>query len=124
MGILDRWHEARGTVMRKEFEDAMARMKNANEPARRAFLNNIHQTIDEIVAFHTSASSSERRQFLKQCVRSATDMWNRGDWPSALGFGISCLHAESRFVPGDDAAYVREQTERLVKEAQALFEAA
>lgn len=124
MGIFDRWHEARGTVMRKEFEDAMARMRNANEPARRAFLNNIHQTIDDIVAFYTPASPSERRQFLKQSVNSAGDMWNQGDWPSALGLGISCLHAESRFVPGDDAAYVRQQTERLIREAAAVFETA
>jgi hypothetical protein len=45
-------------------------------------------------------------------------MWNSGDWPSALGVGISCLNAESRFLPGADASYVKQGTDRIIKEAK------
>jgi hypothetical protein len=117
VGILDMWREARGAVLRKEYEDTMARMRDANAPAKAAFLNNIHQTIDHVVDTYSSASKVERKAFLAQARKSCLEMWNSGDWPSSLGLAVSCLHAESRFVPGDDAAYVRRETSRLIKEA-------
>ena len=118
MGILDMWREARGSVMRKEYEDAMARMQGANAPARSAFLNNIHQTIGEMITAYASTSKSERKTLVKDLRKAMLEMWNSGDWPSALGLGISCLNAESRLVPGDDAAYVRLETDKLIKEAE------
>lgn len=60
MSILDRWREARGNVMRKELEDAMARMRGANESARSAFFNNVDQTIGHLkkcMAQHQQASA-------------------------------------------------------------------
>jgi hypothetical protein len=118
MGILDMWRQARGSAMRKEYEDAMARMRDANQHARAAFLNNIEQTVDEVVRSYSAASPSDRKALLKQLHDAARSMWTSGDWPSALGLGISSLNAESRFVPGDDAAYVRAETDRLVQEAR------
>jgi hypothetical protein len=117
VGIVDMWRQARGAVMRKEYEDVMARMQGANEAAKSAFLNNVRQTIDAVVAVYTSASKSERKEILKELVRETKRMWASGDWPSALGLSISCLNAESRFVPGEDAAYVRLETDRIVHEA-------
>ena len=55
------WREARGSVLRKEYEDAMARMRDANRQARSAFLNNIHQTVDEVVASYSAASPAPER---------------------------------------------------------------
>lgn len=117
MGILDMWRQARGAVLRREYDDAMFRMRDANDSARAAFLNNLAQTIDSVVATYSSASKSERKALLKQMRDVARDMWASGDWPSALGLGISCLNAESRFIPGADAAYVKFETDRLIKEA-------
>jgi hypothetical protein len=119
VGILDKWREARGAVIRKEYEDVIARMRGANPAARSAFLNNIHQTIDQVIGRYSSASKSERKVFLESMRKSSLEMWNSGDWPSALGLGISCLNAQSRFVSGDDAAYVKRETDRLIKEAEA-----
>jgi len=116
VGILQMWREARGGVLRREYEDAMARMCDANPAARSAFLNNIHQTI-YVIEFYSSASKSERKAFLKEMRKAGIDMWNSGDWPSALGLGISCLNAQCRFVPGDDAVYVKLETDRLINEA-------
>lgn len=121
VSIFNIWREGRGGVMRKEFEDAMTRMKGANGAARAAFLNNVSQTCSEVNAFYASASGPERKAFLKQARESSRQMWASGDWPSALGLAIALLNAESRFVPGDDAAYVRIQTHRIIKEAATLI---
>jgi hypothetical protein len=117
VGILDMWREARGAVLRKEYEDIMARMRDANPAAKSAFLNNVHQSIDHTIGFYSSASVPGRKAFLKKMRKTSLEMWCKGDWPSALGLGISCLNAESRFVPGDDAAYVKLETDRIIKEA-------
>lgn len=117
MGILDLWREARGVVLRKEYEDTMARIRDANPTARAAFLNNVHQTTDHAIGIYSSASVAGRKAFLKKMHEACLEMWRRGDWPSALGLAISCLNAESRFVPGDDAAYVKIETDRIIKEA-------
>lgn len=118
MSIFSMWREARGAVMRKEFEDAMARMRGANQYALRGFHNNINQTASDIVEAYTSASTSDRKRLLKEARKQADEMWRNEYWPEALGLAISCLNAESRFVPGDDAAFVRRETDRLIKEAE------
>jgi hypothetical protein len=48
MGLLDMWGQARGAVMRKEYENILARMEDANAPAWRAFLNNVVRGIDAL----------------------------------------------------------------------------
>jgi hypothetical protein len=111
------WREARGAVLRREYEDTMARMRGANQDARAAFLNNINQTIEHVVAVYSAASESEREALLNDARTSALEMWNSGDWPSSLGLVISCLNAESRFTPGADAFYVKLATDQLIKEA-------
>ena len=120
VGIIDKWHEARGAILRKEFADVMARMRDANPAARSAFLNNVHQTIDRVIGFYSSASVPGRKAFLQKMRKACLRSWNSGDWPTALGLVISCLNAESRFIPGEDAAYVKLETDRIVKEASEL----
>lgn len=121
VGILDMRREARAAILRKEFDDVMGRMRNANPADRSAFLNRVHQTIDHVIGFYSSASVPRRKAFLKKMRRVSLALWNSGDWPSALGLGISCLNAESRFVPGEDAAYVKIETDRIVTEASEVL---
>ena len=78
--ILDMWRHARGAVLRSEYEDAMARMRDANDAAKSAFLNNIHQTIEHVVAVYSVASESERKALFEDARTSALEMWNSGDW--------------------------------------------
>ncbi len=115
--MLDRWREGRGAVLRKEYDDIMGRMRDADESARAAFLAHIHHTIDHVIGYYCSASMSRRKAFLEKMRKTSLAMWKSGDWPSALGLGISCLNAQSRVVPGDDAAYVRQATDLLINEA-------
>jgi hypothetical protein len=122
MGLFDMWREARGNVMRKELEDVIARIQSANAPAMNAFYNNVDQTIETLREAYRPASNSDRKALLKECRRSFTEMWNRGDWPSALGLGISALNVEAEFVPGKDAAYVKAETDRIIQKAIAHFQ--
>ena len=119
MGLIDMWRPARGAVMRKQYHDAMTRIYVANRSAISAFLNNVNQTIDGVRETYSSASESERQVFLKEIRALAREMWAAGDWPSALGLGISALNAESRYVSGEDAAYVKRETDRIVRDAAA-----
>ena len=97
----DLFEEARGGVMRKEFEDAMARIGAAN---RWAVYNIVQQTIGPLREAYGAASAHRREAILEECRKSATEMWNSGDWPPALGLCISCLNIESESLPGKDAA--------------------
>src|SRR5215467_7835004 len=81
------WHEARGSVLRQQFDDAMMRIKVANYPAMRGFYGNIEGTIEELREAYRPASSNERKAILEHCRKSMHRMWNQGDWPSALGLG-------------------------------------
>jgi hypothetical protein len=109
--------EARGGVLRREYEDAMARMRDADDAAKSAFLKNIYQTSEHVIDFCSAASEPERKAFLEDARKAALEMWNSGDWPSSVGLAISCLNAESRFTPGADAFYVKLATDELIKEA-------
>ena len=122
MGIFDMWRWARGKVMRQEFEDTMALIPNPNESAKRKFLNNVHATIEPLKERYGPASASERKAMLKQCRKSASQMWDSGDWPSALGLSVSALNVESEYVPGEDAAFVKAETDKIIAEAAAMFE--
>jgi len=117
MGNLNMWREARATVMRKEFEDAIAKAPGPKAPARFAFLYNVTQTHGAMLILYSAASPSERRAILRGALKAATSMWRQGAWPSALGFEIACLNVESRFVPGADAAYVKAETDKIIEEA-------
>lgn len=121
MGLFRMWREARGNVMRKEFDDIRARIQTANEPARRAFFNNLLATIEDVQAAYDIGSDAERKKLLRECKKAAHEMWNRGDWPSSLGLATSCLLAESKYVPGEDAAYVNSETAKVIHEATDYF---
>ena len=82
--------------MRREYQDAILRMRTANEAVWRGFNNNLVQTVDHVLEAYEPASASERKAILKQCRQGADRMWNGGDWPSALGLAIACLNVESR----------------------------
>jgi len=87
-----------------------------------AFYGNIIGTIEEWREAYTAASSSERKAMLEHARKSMIQMWNREDWYSALGLGITCLNIESEQLPGEDAAYVKRETDRIIEEASAFLE--
>jgi hypothetical protein len=112
----------RGSVLRWQLDDAMARLTGANEPTMRAFYSHIKWTIEELRETYRTASNSQRKEILNHGRKSAIQMWNRGDWPWALGLSISCPNVESEHLPGEDAAYVKRETDKIIAEAIASLE--
>ena len=111
--------EARGGVMRKEFEDTMARIGAAN---RWAVYNNVQQMIGPLREAYGPAPTHRREALQEECRKSGTEMWNSGDYASALGLCISCLNIESEYLPGKDAAYVKTETDKIIEQAAKFFE--
>jgi hypothetical protein len=112
----------RGNVLRQQFDDTMARLKSANHLAMQAFFNNVDQTIEPLREAYNAATPRERTTLLEHYRKSMVQMWNRGDWYSSLGLGISCLNVESAHLPGEDAANVKRETDKIIREAAAFFE--
>jgi hypothetical protein len=122
MGLFGRWRRSRGTVMRKEYDDVIARMRKADDHALESFYTNVDQTAEPLKGVYVSASPKQREAILKECRQAATEMWNSGDWPASLGLAITALNVESEFVRGKDAAYVNAGTNRIISDAARLFE--
>jgi hypothetical protein len=122
MRILNLWRGARGNVLRKQYDDLKQKIDAANAHAKLACFECIKSKAHDVSEGYANASSADRKRISRHAVEVSHQLWDRGDWPQALGLGIIMLNAESRFVPGDDAAYVRAATDALIKEAQSLPE--
>ncbi len=123
MGLFDRWRrDPRGTVMRKEYDDVIARMRKADDRALESFYNNVDQTGEGLRKIYKAASPKRREAILKECRDAATEIWKSGDLPSSLGLAITALNLESEFMRGKDAAYVNAGTNRIISDAKRLFE--
>jgi len=112
------WREARGNVLRQQLDDATARLRGANYPAMHGFYGNVEGTIEELREAYNAASPRARKALLEHCRKSSIQMWNTGQWPQALGLNISCLNVESAHLPGEDAAYVKRETDKIIAEAR------
>jgi hypothetical protein len=62
------------------------------------------------------ASSTDRERILKELRDVSRRLWSAGNRPQALALGVLMLNIESRFTPGDDAAFVKQSTDALIKE--------
>jgi hypothetical protein len=109
--------EARGTVLRRQYDDLMRRIDAADTPARSACLNFISSTFNSVGDAYELASSADRERMLKAVLELSRKLWNEGNRPQALALGVIMLNIESRFVAGDDAAFVKAETDALIKEA-------
>ena len=120
MGIGQLWQEARGNVMRKRWERLKRRIDTAEHSAKMACFKYINWRVDPLSNRYASSSSADRKRIRRQ----ATKVWNQlaeaGDWPSALGLGVMILNMETRYLPGDDAAFVNRASNALIEEARSV----
>jgi hypothetical protein len=117
MGILGMSREARGVVMLNELDDIAARIDAANDKALSRFFGKIAHSIAPVRTKYETSSDSDRKAILRLLKKSAGEMWEQGDWPSALGLGVVSLNVESQFVPGPDASMVKANTALLILKA-------
>ena len=86
-------------------------------PARSACFNFISSTFNSVGDAYELASIADRERMLKAVLELSRKLWNEGNRPQALALGVIMLNIESRFVTGDDAAFVKAETDALIKEA-------
>jgi hypothetical protein len=111
--------EVRGNVLRKEYEDLKRRIDATDSLPKSTFFNFIRSTFGPVSEGYTLASSADRQRILKEVRDVSRKLWEAGNRPQALALGVIMLNIESEFVPGEDAAFVKEATDALIKKAMA-----
>ena len=109
--------EARGTVLRRQYDDLRRRIDTADTSARSVCFNYISSIFNSISDAYELASSADRERMLKAVLEVSRQLWEEGKRPQALALGVIMLNIESRFVAGDDAILVKAETDALIKEA-------
>jgi len=108
--------EARGIVLRRQYDDLRRRIDAADTPARSACFNYIRSTFSSISGAYELASNADRERMLKAVLDVSRKLWDAGNRPQALALGVIMLNIESRFVAGDDATFVKAETDALIKD--------
>lgn len=109
--------ESRGAVLRRQYDDLRRRIDAADVSVRSVCLSYISATFDSINDAYELASSADRERMLKAVMDVSRKLWQEGNRPQVLALGVIVLNIESRFVEGDDAAFVKAETDALIKQA-------
>ena len=113
------WHEARANVLRRRYEDLRPRIDAADPVAKSACFGVVKSSFEFLSRRYASGSSAERKQVLKHASKTIHQLSDAGDWPRALGLTIIMFNLEACYLPGNDAAILKEDTDALLKEAWA-----
>jgi hypothetical protein len=110
--------EARGGVLRRQYDDLRRRIDALDASARSVCLNYMSATFGSIDDAYELASPADRERMLKAVREVSGKLWEGGNRPQALALGVIMLNIESRFLAGDDANFVKAETDVLIKEAR------
>jgi hypothetical protein len=122
MSFMNLWQEARGNVLRKRYESLKLRIDAADPTAKSVCFGVVKSHFEFASSHYASASSAERRRFLKHASKTVHKLSDASDWPHALGLTIIMFNLEARHLPGDDAAALKAATDALIKQACAYPE--
>ena len=107
-------------VLRERWERLKRQIDTAEHPIKAACLKYIRWRVDPLSKRYASSSRADRKRIRRQ----ATKVWNQladaGDWPSALGLGVMLMNMETRYLPGDDAEFVKMASDALITEARSI----
>lgn len=106
----------RGNILREQYDDLRRRIDALNAEPRSACFNYIKSTYGPVSEGYELASSADRERILKELRDVSRRLWSAGNRPQALALGVLLLNIESQLTPGDDAAFVKQATDALIKE--------
>lgn len=115
------WQEARGNVIRKQYDGLKSRIDAADIPAKSACFALIRK-FEPFRVSYANASSADRKRILQVASKTARQWFDAGDWPRAFGLAIVMFNLETGHLPGDGAAVVKAATDALISEANAYSE--
>ena len=106
-----------GDVLRAQYDDLKRRIDAADVMSKLACFNHIRSTFDPVSEGYALASSADRKRILEEIRKVSRQLWDAGNLPHALALGVILLNVESRFAPGNVAAFVKAETDALIKQA-------
>jgi hypothetical protein len=106
----------RGNILREQYDDLKRRIDALNVEPRSVCLNYLKSTYRPVNEGYELASSADRERILKELRDVSRRLWSAGNRPQALALGVLMLNIESELTPGDDAAFVKQATDALIKE--------
>jgi hypothetical protein len=105
-----------GNILREQYDDLKRRIDALSVEPRSTCLNYINTTYGPVNEGYELASSADRERILKELRDVSRRLWSAGNRPQALALGVLMLNIESQLTPGDDAAFVKQGTDALIKE--------
>ena len=109
--------KVRGNIPREQYDDLKRRIDALDVEPKSACFNYIKSTYGPVNDGYQLASSADRERILKELRDVSRRLWSAGNRPQALALGVLMLNLESQLTPGDDAAFVKQATEALIKES-------
>ena len=106
----------RGNILREQYDDLKRRIDALDVEPRSVCFNYIKSTYGPVNEGYELASSADRERILRELRDVSRRLWSAGNKPQALALGVLMLNIESQLTPGDDAAFVRQATDALIKE--------
>jgi hypothetical protein len=107
----------RGNILREQYDDLKRRIDALDVEPRSVCFSYIQSTYGPVNEGYELASSADRERILKELRDVSRQLWSAGNRPQALALGVLMLNIESQLTPGDDAAFVKQATEALIKES-------
>lgn len=105
-----------GNILREQYDDLKRRIDALDVEPRSVCFNYIKSTYGPVNEGYELASSADRERILRELRDVSRRLWSAGNKPQALALGVLMLNIESQLTPGDDAAFVKQATEALIKE--------
>ena len=107
----------RGNILREQYDDLKRRIDALDVEPRSVCFSYIQSTYGPVNEGYELASSADRERILRELRDVSRQLWSAGNRPQALALGVLMLNTESQLTPGDDAAFVKQATEALIKES-------
>ena len=108
-----------GNILREQYDDLKRRIDALDVEPRSVCFNYIKSTYGPVNEGYELASSADRERILKELRDVSRRLWSAGNRPQALALGVLMLNIESQLTLGDDAAFVKQATDALIKESTA-----
>jgi hypothetical protein len=111
--IKSQWHQARGEQLKKEYDDAVIRIKLLTEEGNERFCKSLDYAFNHWTTAHgliERAPEGLRKAAAKELRSSAKQRHDSGDLGVSYGFIFLSLHIEASCLPGAEAMSVYQST--------------
>ena len=117
--LMTRWREARGTQLKRQFENASLYVRNLGDEQAERFGRGLNYLLNDWVERFGPVKDCEvriRKHTVKE-MRSDARRRYEHDIGAAYALEFLSYHVEASYLPGEDAAFVYDLTSYYISEA-------